>query len=429
MPANIENCAELPLDDRLNAIKLEQENPDEHSSEASTIRQCRPILNNTAAKTNFIDKDGETPKKLLDKFTLSQIFGCLATLLIIVITMRFGQEMFQNESLIFKNIALDQKNYYSLSIRKISDYRVVVRDFSFIMERSDIMIKNGKKISEVLFELDKEIQKAGDELEEFRHQAKSFYFSFASEMSSITQVIEKSQWLKYSLFKYFIKSNSHLLYKRFELLEQQILELQKLLKQVINTTYSVHNSADNTQGYLIDGEREAERALKEHWLGNIVDYTVRVRAEDELLRVRIIIKMLKETSPALLNFEALLKEYHRNQQDVAKVIQNIPIKPTVEDMKYLKKAVVNLEEHHAQFSSAEKQFMSMDTYNDKYLEEKKLLEEQRTKFSSEGYKPMGTYNDVKDTLEGSLKPIFHAIEEIFHTIKEKISKSAFYFDI
>ncbi|KAF0468702.1 hypothetical protein F8M41_025776 [Gigaspora margarita] len=366
MQANNENCAESPPENRLN--------PDDRSSEA--------------AKTRLIDKDDKAPKKLFGKFTCSQVFGilgiCLVILLIITLKMRFGQEISPNKDRIFQSIInladYGSEKLSSLEIPETSEmsgYRAIVRDLGVIMERSDIIVKNGKKISEVLFELDKEIQKAGDELEEFRHQAKSFYFSIASEMNSITQEIEKSQWLEYGFFKYFINSNSHLLpnsaefiHKRLKVLEKQIPGFQEQLKRVITTIYSVHNSADNTQGYLIDGEREAERVLKEHWLGNIADYTVRIRAEDELLRVRIIIKMLKEIAPSLINFENFLKEYRRNIQDVAKEVKNTPTKPTTEDMKYLKKAVANLEEQHAQFLSAKKQFISMDTYNDEYLEEK-----------------------------------------------------------
>ncbi|CAG8571098.1 16072_t:CDS:2, partial [Dentiscutata heterogama] len=416
MQANIESCAESPLDNRLNPIKLEREDPDEHSNEvSSTIRQRRPVLNDATYEAKPFDKDDKAPKKLLDKFLFLRIFGilviCLVSLLMIFMKKRYGQEISQNKTFIFQNIGnLADSGSGKLSSLEIpetsemSSNRVIIRDLGVIMEKSDIVVKNGKKISEVLFGLDKEIQVAGDELDEFRHQAKSFFFSLASEMKAITQEIENSQWLEYGFFKYFIKTNSHLLsnnaaefiYKRLEVLEKQIPEFQEQLKRVLSAIYSVHDSADNTHGYLIDGEREAERALKKHWLGNIVDSTVRKRAEDELLRVRIIIKTLKEIAPNLINFENFLKEYRRNLQYVAKEIQNVPTKPTAEDMKYLKKAVVDLEEQHAQFSSAKKQYISMDAHNAKHRKETEALEEQRTKFFSEEYKPANTYEDAKN---------------------------------
>ncbi|CAG8790232.1 21817_t:CDS:2, partial [Gigaspora margarita] len=335
-------------------------------------------------------KNDKTPKKLLDKFSnlrLFVIFGiCLITLLFVVIKMKYGQNISQNETHTFQSIVdLADSGSEKLSSLEIpetgemSGYRFIIRDLGVIMEKSDIMVKNGKKISEVLFGLDKEIQKAGDELEEFRHQAKIFYFSLASEMKAIMEEIENSQS---GIFKYFTQSNNHIsnseadfIYKRLGILDKQIPGFLEQTKQVLSAIDSVHNSADNTQGYLIDGEREAERALKKHWLGNIADSTVRKRAEDELLRVRIIIKMLKEITPSLLNFETFLKEYRRNIQDVSKEVINIPTRPTAEDMKYLKKAIADLEEQHAQFSSAKKKFISMDAYNSRYEEENQTLEE------------------------------------------------------
>ncbi|CAG8698314.1 9137_t:CDS:2, partial [Dentiscutata erythropus] len=368
MPANIENCTETPLN-----------------------REDK--------------KDDKPPKKLLIKVSL---IGILVILLAIVINKQFGQNISQNESHTFQSIVKladsGSEKLSSLEIpetSEMSSYRVIIRDLGVIMEKSDIMVKNGKKISEVLFGLDKEIHKAGDELEEFRHQAKSFYFSLASEMKVIMEEIEKSQWLEFGFFKYFINMPSSVadfICKRLEVLEKQIPGFLEQLKQVLTAIDSVHNSADNTQGYLIDGEREAERALKKHWLGNIADYTVRKRAEDELLRVRIIIKMLKEIAPSLINFENFLKEYRRSIQDVAKEVKSFPTKPTVEDMKYLKKAIAYLEEQHMQFSSAKKQFISMDVYNARYLEENQNLEEQHSKFSSEEYRPIDTYEDVMDAM-------------------------------
>ncbi|CAG8794948.1 24354_t:CDS:2, partial [Dentiscutata erythropus] len=93
--------------------------------------------------------------------------------------------------------------------------------------------------------------------------------------------------------------------------------------------------------YLIDGEREAEQALKKHWLGEVIDYALRRRAESELVQVQSIIKLLREMAPNLINFETFLKEYRRKIQDVIKEVKSVPKKPSAEDIKYLKKAVSN----------------------------------------------------------------------------------------
>ncbi|CAG8566114.1 1372_t:CDS:2, partial [Racocetra fulgida] len=300
------------------------------------------------------------------------------------------QEISQNNGFLFENIVKlvdsGSEELSSLEIpetSEMSSYRVNIRDLGVKMEKSDIIVKNGKRISEVLFGLDKEIQATGDELEEFRHQAKGFLFSLASEMKAITQEIEKSQWLEY-------------------VLEKQIPGFQEQLKKVITAIYSVRDSADNTHGYLIDGEREAEHFLKQYWLGNIADHVTRKRTEDELLRVRTIIKMLKEIAPNLIKFENFLKEYRRHIQDVAKEVKNSPT--TAEDLKYLKQAVIDLEKHHAQFSLAEKQSKSksLDDFNVKFLSEKQNLDEEEIKFSSEEFKPIVIHEDAEEVDNGIL---------------------------
>ncbi|KAF0468710.1 hypothetical protein F8M41_025780 [Gigaspora margarita] len=360
MPTNIENCAEFPLDKKDFSSAPKNDNPPKKLLE--TIWSF--IFFSSAPKND------KTPKKLLDKFSNLRLFVilgiCLITLLFVVTKMKYGQNISQNETHTFQSIVdLADSGSEKLSSLEIpetgemSGYRFIIRDLGVIMEKSDIMVKNGKKISEVLFGLDKEIQKAGDELEEFRHQAKIFYFSLASEMKAIMEEIENSQS---GIFKYFTQSNNHIsnseadfIYKRLGILDKQIPGFLEQTKQVLSAIDSVHNSADNTQGYLIDGEREAERALKKHWL-----------------------------------------EYRRNIQDVSKEVINIPTRPTAEDMKYLKKAIADLEEQHAQFSSAKKKFISMDAYNARYEEENQTLEEQYTKFTSEEYKPVDTDEDAKN---------------------------------
>ncbi|CAG8596269.1 3804_t:CDS:2, partial [Racocetra persica] len=312
------------------------------------------------------------------------------TTVFVVIKMRFQQEISQNKGFIFENIVkLVDSGSEELSLLEIpetsemSSFRVNIRDLGVKMEKSDIIVKNGKRISEVLFGLDKEIQATSDELEEFRHQAKGFLFSLASEMKAITQEIEKSQWLEYGFFKYVIKSNSHSLSdssanficKRLRVLEKQIPGFQEQLKKVIAAINSVSLSADTTHGHLIDGEREAEHFLKQHWLGKIADHITRKQTEDELLRVRTIIKILKELAPNIIKFENFLKEYRHHIRDVAKEVKYSPTTRRLEVF---------------ETSTAEKQSKSksLDDFNVKFLNEKQNLDEEAIKFSSVGYKPI-----------------------------------------
>ncbi|CAG8564487.1 13022_t:CDS:1 [Racocetra fulgida] len=243
------------------------------------------------------------------------------------------------------------------------------------MKKSDIIVKNGKLISDVLIGLDKEIQVAGDELGEFRHQAENFLWSLANEIKSITEEVEKVKQSEENWVNKFIGSNSQstsnilasFIRERLKAIEKQIPGLQEQLKQVINSISKVQHGASNAHAYLIDGEREAEQALKNHWSGEVIDYYLRKRAESELKQVQYIIKLLREIAPSLMNFEEFLKEYRRKIQDVDKevrYVRSFTKIATAEDIKYLKKTIDDLEKQHEKFSSAEKQlgYKPIDSY-------------------------------------------------------------------
>ncbi|CAG8708523.1 4120_t:CDS:2 [Dentiscutata erythropus] len=291
--------------------------------------------------------------------------------------MRFGQNIsLAEEGLNLENIAKifnsGSEKLSSLEIPETSEmskHRVIIRDLGVIMKKSDIVVQNGKLISEVLFGLDKEIQSAGDELEEFHHKAENFFWLLATEMKSIVQEIEKYEG---SFFNYFIGLNGKsvssnletFIRERLKSIEKQIPGFQDQLKQVLSSIYKVQEGANIAHEYLLDGEREAEQALRKHWLGDVIDYTLRKRVESELGQVQDIIRLLREIAPSLINFELFLKEYRRKIQDITKEVKVVPKKSSAEDIKYLKKAVIDLEQQHAKFTSAEKQLgqKSIDFY-------------------------------------------------------------------
>ncbi|CAG8538035.1 9923_t:CDS:2, partial [Scutellospora calospora] len=277
-------------------------------------------------------------------------------------TLRQRLHFFKNIANIFDSASEKLSSLEVPESNEMNSYRVIIRDLGIIMKKSDIVVQHGKLISEVLFGLDNEIKDASDEIEEFRHQAKNFFWSQGSEMNSIIQEIEKSQRFDDSLINHIMGLNSQSLSnslesfirERLKALAKQIPGFQDQLKRVISSINKIQEGASSAHEYLIDGEREAEKALKEHWSGNVIDYSLRKRAEKELVQVQYIITLLREIAPSLINFEVFLKEYRRRIQDVTKEVKSIPKKPTAEDIKYLKKAIVDLEEHHAKFSSAEK---------------------------------------------------------------------------
>ncbi|CAG8481531.1 25536_t:CDS:2 [Gigaspora margarita] len=315
-----------------NAVKLEKSDSAEYSRGDSTIRQRRSNNDTASQETQNFFQPGES----LNYENITKIFSS-------------GSEK-------LSSLEIPETN-------EMGRYRVIIRDLGVIMKKSDVVVQNGQLISEVLFGLDKEIQYAGDELEEFRHQAENFFWLLASEMKSISQEIEKLQKLDGSFINVFIGldgqsfSNNldNFIRERLKSIEKQIPGFQQQLKQVLTSIYKVQDGAKHAHEYLIDGEREVEQALKKHWSGVIIDNTLRRRAEAELGQVQHIIRLLREMAPSLITFENFLKEYRRKIQDVTKEVKGVPKKPSKEDIKYLKNAVAKLEEQHAKFTSAEKQ--------------------------------------------------------------------------
>ncbi|CAG8503829.1 9996_t:CDS:2 [Acaulospora colombiana] len=181
-------------------------------------------------------------------------------------------------------------------------------------------------------------------------------WSLESEMDDITQEIKnpKSGHI-----------NNEYIHERLRVLEDRIPGIQNHLELLIKSIYTIRDSAGNAKAYLIDGESEAESALKEHWTGTIADYTLRKRIENELLQVRYIIKALQDLAPSLVNFEEFLIEYRRRIQDINAESTGVPKKLTLANLKYLKYAIDNLKEQHEQYSSAVKQLgrKPLDDFN------------------------------------------------------------------
>ncbi|CAG8446674.1 24073_t:CDS:1 [Dentiscutata erythropus] len=289
-----------------------------------------------------------------------------------------------------------------------------MRELNVKIKTSKNIVKNKKQILEVLSELNEGIQEATDKIEEFRDKVEEFLFLLTNEMKSIAQELEQS-WISI-IIEYFIKSSlTDFIHKRLEKIENEIPGLLEQLRRVLTSIYSVQNIADNAQEYLTYGEHEAGQALKEHSIGNIVDFPARKQLMSELAEIRLIIKKLKDITPDLQNFENFLKAYRRNIQVVEEEVKQIQQKlhVTAEGMIYLKKAAKTLEERHAQVSLAKKQpgYKSTDAYNNEFHKELQAIEEEHTRLSLEGYKPMGTYS-----ISAYLKKIAKLILEPFYFI-------------
>ncbi|RIA89149.1 hypothetical protein C1645_212651 [Glomus cerebriforme] len=238
---------------------------------------------------------------------------------------------------------------------RMNKFRVALRDLGTTMAKSDIIIQNGDSISKVLFNLDGEVRDTGDRLDDFNHQSVKFFWTVSSEMQAITRAVKEEKSGPLDLLS---DKTANFIIRRLNVLDGQISPFQNTLTAVIAAIQKIEDSISNTQGYLIDGEREAQKTLEKHWKGNIADYTERKRAESEIVQVRFTLQILKEIAPNLFDFESFLKDYRRKIQELSMEIKGVPKKLTAEDTKYLKNAVTDLENQYATFSSAIKKLGS-----------------------------------------------------------------------
>ncbi|KAG9291275.1 hypothetical protein G9A89_021777 [Geosiphon pyriformis] len=261
-----------------------------------------------------------------------------------------------------------------LEMGVMNRHRFVFRDLAIIMKKSDVITNNGVLISDRLFDLAEDLRKAGDELGDFRHKASNFFFALNTEMAAIYDkfsALSRSETSLFSSFEIKFKlsekfgmfggqfhssaDDESYIQARLKVLEDMIPDFQGQLKRVMDSLDKIQDSAGFTREYLIDGEREAQKALERHWLGSIKNYNDRIRAEKELNQVRQVIELLKSMAVNLGDFDIFLKQYRLEIQDLKKQVRTnrMFIKPSKEALKYLSHCVKKLEENHRQFDRAE----------------------------------------------------------------------------
>ncbi|RHZ60960.1 hypothetical protein Glove_350g146 [Diversispora epigaea] len=324
---------------------------DQHDigEESSTLRQRRPNPN-PKTQPNLKNKDYKDHN--------IRIFSLIKIICLMIFVIKFTgfiyNKLGQNGN---KNPFEDDDGFSGqpnikeseLASFRMNKFRVALRDLGITMQKSDIVVKNGDSISKVLFNLDEEVRDTGDKFDDFIHQSNKFFWTTTSEMQAVTRAVKREMR---SPFEFLSEDAANFIRRRLEVLDGQISPFQSILTDVITAIQKIEDSVSNTQGYLKDGEREAQQILENHWKGSIADYAERKRAETELVQVRFTLRMLKDIAPNIINFESFLKDYRRKIQELTKEIKVIPKKITSEDTKYLKKAVVDLENQYAKFSSA-----------------------------------------------------------------------------
>ncbi|GES98300.1 hypothetical protein GLOIN_2v1604813 [Rhizophagus clarus] len=330
--------------------------------ESSTLRQRRPNIERV-----IIERDNNPQP---DSFSLISLIPKICFVIFLIGSIyycyiQFGQNGNPFEQDYKDNpFVLNHKDYKDEDFKEsdiasfqMNKFRVALRHLGVVMAKSDIIASNGHSISKVLFNLDGYVQDTSDKLNDFSHQSDKFFWILTNEMNAIGRAIKREAK---DLFEHLSDDAVNFIHMRLSNIDKQITPFQDKLAAVIQAILQVQNSADNTQGYLTDGEREAQQILKKHWKGNIADYTERKKAESELVQIRFILKMLKDIAPNLINFESFLKIYRIKIQELSTEIEfkGAEKKITEEDTAFLKKAVADLKEKYAQLNSAAKKLGS-----------------------------------------------------------------------
>jgi hypothetical protein len=234
----------------------------------------------------------------------------------------------------------------------MNKYRAVFVNLGVILNNSDVIINNGAQISRVLFELSDHYKEAGKEILGFRRQADSFFDSLSSELDDILDIVNNKElfWVK-DLDLNDINSVKH----RLRVLQSIVPNLRVQLGRVIEALRIIEEKSIHTQGYLRTGEKEAQEALKQHWIGNIADYDGRRRAEDERKQVLYVLQLLTDMLPNLYNFQDFLEEYDKQLQDVYSKFETVGImyKPSKKALNKLISAAKKLETSHRNFNGEE----------------------------------------------------------------------------
>ncbi|CAG8516691.1 3754_t:CDS:2 [Ambispora leptoticha] len=93
-------------------------------------------------------------------------------------------------------------------------------------------------------------------------------------------------------------------------------ELKGQLNRMMNSFSKVKLDARNLSFYLLDAEREAERAIKDYWTESFIDHCKIIRAEKKLRQVRQMKKFIKSLVANLNEFDHYLRDYQRKLFDV-----------------------------------------------------------------------------------------------------------------
>ncbi|CAG8493990.1 5029_t:CDS:2 [Ambispora gerdemannii] len=189
----------------------------------------------------------------------------------------------------------------------MAQQRIILNDLASLLKKNDVVPGVGDILSDKLKDLAKEMKEFGETIADFHYDALKFFKSIDHEMAKIDEILSKK-----------ISSQNAVIYIKQSLnsLESKVHEFQPKLKKVIVSSNLIEKAASNTNEDLADGEKEADLAIKKHWIGEINDYKNRIQSENVLRQIHFVMDSLKTLSHKLVVVDLYLNTYKRNLQDV-----------------------------------------------------------------------------------------------------------------
>ncbi|GBC06680.1 hypothetical protein RclHR1_00070047 [Rhizophagus clarus] len=216
----------------------------------------------------------------------------------------------------------------------IMEHTVACRRAANMIQRSPAFRSYGIQIAKGLRGFGEKIMEAGHLLQKMYSKGSSVYKSFDIEIEAMMNRLN-SDYIRQGDARYFKE--------RLNVLITKIKEFRILVQQTHNSIHNAENIRHDTEGYIFDGLREAEKFIANNNHCHSVDIS---KAKKELLTINEILNHLHKTAGHLDTMEKILKDYEDKLMDISAELDKAGgeygiFEVTKSDLRYLKYAVEN----------------------------------------------------------------------------------------
>ncbi|RIA88435.1 hypothetical protein C1645_739408 [Glomus cerebriforme] len=306
-------------------------------------KRKKPISHDHQSSSFTKNNNVKIDKKPWHKFHNSTKIICTISLIILI---WFVSRNVKLPSSIFQNLADTTNNMFeeinSVELpapNTIMEHTVACRRVANIIQRSPAFESHGIQIARGLREFGDKIREAGHSLQKMYSKGTSVYKSFNIEIEAMMHRLDSnSNYLQKGETKYFKN--------RLNILITIIKDFRRLVEKTYSSIHIAENIRHDTEGYILDGLREAEKYIIDSNNNHNYHPVDISRAKKELGTVNNILDHLNNTANHLDKLEKILKDYQDKLVDISVELDNISkyddiFEVTKTDLNYLRLAVEN----------------------------------------------------------------------------------------